>query len=72
MIALDEIQALSLPEKLEMMEVLWESIAPHEAGLEVPQWHKDLLDEREVLIAEGKAKFIDWETAKKRIQAATS
>jgi hypothetical protein len=33
----------------------------------VPQWHKDILDRREKLVKEGKATFVDWKTAKKRI-----
>jgi putative addiction module component (TIGR02574 family) len=72
MIAIAEIHELPLHEKLRMMEVLWDGIAPLEAELEVPQWHKDLLDEREQLILDGKAKFIDWETAKLQIKDATS
>ena len=72
MIALSEIHELPLHEKLRMMEVLWDGIAPLEAEVEVPQWHKDLLDEREQLIQEGKAKFIDWETAKLQIKDAIS
>jgi len=32
-----------------------------------PQWHKDVLDERELLVAEGKAKYLDWEVLKKRL-----
>ncbi len=50
----------------------WSELAQNELLVKVPQWHKDLLDEREALIQEDKAKFIDWETAKKQIQAATS
>jgi hypothetical protein len=38
----------------------------------VPQWHKDILDERRRLIEEGKAQFIDWETAKKQILERTA
>jgi len=72
MIALAEIHELPLHEKLRMMEALWDGIGPLEAELEVPQWHKDLLDEREQLIQDGKAKFIDWETAKLQIKDAIS
>ena len=72
MIALTEIHQLPLHEKLRMMEALWDDIAPREAELEVPQWHKDLLDEREQLIHDGKAKFIDWETAKQQIKDSIS
>ncbi len=55
-----------------MMEALWDGIAPHEAELEVPLWQKNLLDEREQLIREGKASFIDWETAKRQIKDSIS
>lgn len=72
MIARAEIRDLPLHEKLRMMEALWDGIAPMEAEMEVPQWHKDLLDEREQLILDGKAKFIDWETAKLQIKDAIS
>jgi putative addiction module component (TIGR02574 family) len=72
MVALDEIRQLPLQEKLKVMEAIWESIAPSEEQLDVPQWHKDILDEREQLIREGKAKFIDWETAKKEIKKSIS
>jgi cation transport regulator ChaB len=51
---------------------LWESISQHEEQLETPQWHKDVLDERENLIREGKAHYIDWETAKKEIEKEIS
>ena len=71
-IALAEIGKLPLHEKLRMMEALWEGIAPLEAELEVPQWHKDILDERESLAGEVKATFIDWETAKREIRDAVS
>jgi hypothetical protein len=55
-----------------VMEALWESITRDEDRLEVPQWHKDILDEREKLAQEGRAKFIDWETAKQQVRDATS
>jgi putative addiction module component len=67
MIAPDEIRQLSFHEKVQVMEMLWEGISREEDRVEVPQWHKDLLDERESLVREGKAQFVDWETAKKQI-----
>ncbi len=62
---------MPLHEKLLVMEALWDDLASEEKSLEVPQWHKDILDERERLIAEGKAKFIDWEVAKQQINETT-
>lgn len=70
MTVIEQIYQLPLHEKLLAMEAIWDDISRAEAVLEVPQWHKDILDERERLIAEGKARFIDWEDAKKQIRQA--
>jgi hypothetical protein len=39
----------------------------NEESIPVPQWHKDLLAQRERLVQENKAGFSDWEIAKKRL-----
>ena len=53
------------------MEAIWDDISREEQDLEVPQWHKEMLDERERLLAEGKAQFMDWEEARRQIDEAT-
>ncbi len=58
---------MTVEEKLHAMETLWSDLCRDEQNIPVPQWHKDLLDERERLVNAGKAKFTDWETAKKNI-----
>ncbi len=67
MVPVLEIDRMTLAEKLRAMELLWDDLCRREEDIPVPQWHKDVLDERERAIAEGRAKFEDWETAKKRI-----
>ena len=67
MAAVLEIERMTLEEKLRVMEALWDDLCRREETVPVPQWHKDVLDERQRAIAKGKARFIDWETAKKRI-----
>jgi hypothetical protein len=58
---------MNLSEKLGLMEALWEELCRHEEEIPVPDWHKQVLDERERQIKDGTARFSDWETAKKRI-----
>lgn len=70
MTAIEQIHQMPLHEKLLVMEAIWEDISREKDSLEVPQWHKDILDERQRLIDEGKARFIDWEDAKKQIKQA--
>jgi dsRNA-specific ribonuclease len=67
-----QIEQMSLEEKLSAMEALWAALCRHQDVLPVPQWHKDILDEREALIEKGQAHFSDWESAKKRIIKETS
>ena len=70
MSVIEQIHQLTLQEKLIAMEAIWDDISSVEENLEIPHWHKDLLDEREKLIADGKARFIDWEEAKEQIKQA--
>jgi hypothetical protein len=72
MAAVLEIERMTLTEKLRVMEALWDDLCRREETVPVPQWHKDVLDERQRAIADGKARFVDWETAKKRISKKLS
>jgi hypothetical protein len=45
-----QIDQMTLEEKLRAMEDLWDDLCQREEDVPVPQWHKDLLDERERLI----------------------
>lgn len=57
------LDSMSLADKLEAMEVLWADISRKPADLPSPDWHKEVLDERRRLVAEGKLRFLDWDTA---------
>ena len=58
------LKEMTLREKLAAMESLWEDLARTPEAIESPAWHKDVLDERHQRLADGKSRFIDWETAK--------
>jgi hypothetical protein len=64
-IRLDE---MTIEEKLQTMELLWDDLCRNAPERLSPSWHGTILEERENRIAEGKEKFIDWEQAKKEIQ----
>lgn len=66
-----QIDQLTVAEKLRIMERLWEDLRARADGGPVPQWHQDLLDEREQLVETGEARFDDWDAAKKRISDQT-
>jgi hypothetical protein len=66
------IKQLTRDEKLRAMEALWADLSIREEYVPVPQWHKAVLAERERMVRTGKAKFVDWNTAKKRIARRTA
>ncbi len=66
-----QLDQMTTEEKLQAMEALWNDLCERGA-VPVPQWHKDILDERQRTIDEGKAEFIDWETARKQIKEQMS
>jgi hypothetical protein len=59
-----DLEKMTLEEKLGLMEALWSQLCLREETIPVPDWHKQLLDEREIQIEKGESKFVDWETAK--------
>jgi hypothetical protein len=63
---------MTVEDKLQTMEALWESLSADPAAIESPAWHEEELRERERKIASGEAKFIDWEKAKADIRRRTS
>jgi putative addiction module component (TIGR02574 family) len=71
MIAQEEIRRLSFPEKVALLETVWAEIATDPSQVEVPQWHKDILDQRDLDLREGQAVALEWEEAKKQIDQAT-
>lgn len=63
---------LTLAQKLDLMEALWDDLARHDKSLESPPWHKEILEDREQSLATGKATVSDWEEAKQRIRRNVS
>jgi putative addiction module component (TIGR02574 family) len=69
MVAVEQIRQLPFHEKIAIVEAIWEDLSAEESAVEVPQWHQELLDERERLLSDGKAHFLDWDEAKKQMNA---
>lgn len=60
---------MTLEEKLQAMEALWDDLSRSPDTLESPAWHEDVLRERQQLIDSGEASFMDWEQAKAHIRS---
>ena len=56
-----EVKKMSMIERLQAMEILWDSLIDEEREIESPEWHKNILKEREKKIKDGEAEFIPLE-----------
>ena len=62
------LKEMTVREKLAVMESLWEDLTRTPEKFPSPAWHKDILDGRRARVASGKAKFIEWESAKRELR----
>jgi len=61
-----DIKTLSLREKLQVMEVIWDDLRGAVEDMDVPPAHKELLDERQERVSSGAATLRDWENISDR------
>ena len=53
-----EVEKMSISERIQAMEALWDSLIRHNAEIDSPQWHYDVLDQRKRKIDSGESEFI--------------
>ncbi len=62
-----EISQLSLREKFQIMQAIWEDLRGHVDRFGVPQSHRDLLDARRRRAESGESEILDWDQVKHTI-----
>jgi len=63
---------MTVAEKLEVMELIWEDLAKNPNDIPSPEWHAEFLRGREEAIANGTDWFIDLDEAERLIREETS
>lgn len=64
------LQNMSLEEKLQTMELLWDDLRANAGDTLSPAWHGDELARREAALARGGDAAEDWDAARRRIRDA--
>ncbi len=59
---------MSVVEKIQVTESIWEDLCKTAKGIASPEWHGRVFNEREENANTGESEFLDWETAKKDIR----
>lgn len=62
------LEKMTVKEKLQVMEAIWDDLCQKEDQVPSPDWHGSVLAEREKRLASGETRFSDWEEAKERIR----
>ena len=67
MIAAEQIERMTLAQRMEAMELLWRSLSAEPDRVASPAWHRDVLQQRRAKIESGKAEFLTIADLKKRL-----
>ena len=59
---------MSREEQLLAMELLWDELSRQDQEVESPDWHKDVLAERQSIVAEESAEYLTMDELKKRLR----
>jgi len=61
------LQTMSIEEKIEVMESLWDDLCGTAGSTLSPDWHGSILTARKAALKAGEDQILNWETAKKKI-----
>ena len=62
---------MTVAEKLQAIEVLWDDLSRNPEDIPSPPWHEDVLAARQRQIDEGRAKFLSLDEFRQSIQKET-
>jgi hypothetical protein len=61
------LQTMSVEEKIQVMESIWDDLCDTAGSTLTPDWHRSILTARKAALKGGNDEVLDWETAKKKI-----
>lgn len=64
---LQDIERMSVTERLQSIELLWKSLLRDDSSVGSPAWHREVLESRRSLIAIGKANFLTLDELRDRL-----
>ena len=67
-----QIGRMSMAERLQAMEQLWDAVCRDAEEMPSPNWHADVLADRKARAERGEAQFLTLEQLKARLRASES
>jgi putative addiction module component (TIGR02574 family) len=62
-----ELESLSVPEKIQLVEDLWDSVASSKVAIPIPSWQKKELDRRKQTFLENPTSGMTWQEVKRSV-----
>lgn len=62
------LDSMSIEEKLQAMESLWDDLCRRSGGVQSPAWHGEVLTVRDAQLSRGEERIEDWESMKQEIR----
>ncbi len=59
---------MTVEEKLQTMETIWDDLTDNADNIQSPEWHDKILIDREKKLNDGSEEIIDWSVAKSNIK----
>ena len=59
---------MTIADKFQTLEAIWESLKHTSADVPLPAWHADVLAARRIRVKEGSSTYGDWGDAKRRLR----
>jgi len=72
MLESSQISRMSVAERLEAMEQLWDALCRDAEDMPSPSWHGDVLADRKARAQRGEAKFLTLDQLRARLRASKS
>ena len=72
MLEAEQIREMSMAERLQALEQLWDAVCREDAEVPSPAWHASVLEERRARAARGESRFLTLDQVKARLRASGS
>jgi putative addiction module component (TIGR02574 family) len=68
MLESSQIDKMTVAERLQVMEQLWDALAREAGDVASPEWHREVLADRKARAERGEAKFLTLAQLRARLQ----
>jgi len=72
MLEAEQIREMSMAERLQALEQLWDAVCRDDADVASPSWHGAVLEERRARAVRGESRFLTLDQVKGRLRASRS